>query len=104
MDSKKAPIKPTFNREDNPNFTVGVAQKVDLEPTDGTPPYKCDVSDGDLPDGLSFSSDGILSGTASKPNDDNPPTVFFRVTDSADEAGTRAYPVSVVAGASAKSY
>jgi large repetitive protein len=98
----KALVKPTFNTEDVPAFTAGVSRKVDLEPTGGTPPYKCDITDGDLPEGLSFSSEGVIYGTATRPNDDNPPTVFFRVTDSKNESGTRAYPVTVVAGASAK--
>jgi hypothetical protein len=90
--------KPTFNAEDVPAFTVGVAQTVDLEPTGGTGPYTCDVTQGDLPAGLRFGRDGKLSGTARTPNSDNPPTVWFRVTDSRDESGTRAYPISVVAG------
>jgi hypothetical protein len=87
---------PTFNLEGIPPFTVGVPQKVDLEPTSGKAPYKCDVSRGDLPDGLSFSSDGILSGTGRTANDSNPPTIWFRVTDSRGTQGTRAYQVIVV--------
>jgi hypothetical protein len=89
--------KPTFNAEDIPGFTVGVFQTIDLQPGGGTGPYKCDITKGDLPAGLSFSRDGKLSGTGQTPNDDNPPTVWFRVTDSADESGTRAYPISVMA-------
>ncbi|HEY5883884.1 MAG TPA: Ig domain-containing protein [Pyrinomonadaceae bacterium] len=89
------PIKPAFNAEAIPAFTVGAAQSVDLQPEGGTPPYKCDVTQGNLPAGLTFSSAGTLSGTAQTPNDDAPPTVWFRVTESFGLQGTRAYPVSV---------
>ena len=93
----KANPKPTFNLEDIPAFVVGVYQSVDLQPTDGTPPYTCKVTQGDLPKGLGFSSAGVLSGTGETPNDTNPPTVFFMVEDANAENGTRAYPVFVVA-------
>jgi hypothetical protein len=91
------PIKPTFNAEGVPAFKVGVYQVVDLEPTNGTPPYSCQVSQGNLPAGLSFSNEGKLSGTAQTPNDTNPPTVWFKVTDSLNASGTRAYTISVIA-------
>jgi len=92
-----APTKPTFNREDIPAFKVGVSQDVDLEPAGGTGPYSCAISNGNLPAGLRFSRDGKISGTAQTPNDNNPPTVWFKVTDSQNESGTRAYPVTVIA-------
>ncbi|HKO63184.1 MAG TPA: putative Ig domain-containing protein [Pyrinomonadaceae bacterium] len=90
------PIKPTFDAEDIPAFKVGEYKSVDLQPTGGTPPYSCDVTQGDLPAGLSFSKDGTLSGTAQRPNDPAPPTVWFRVTDSFGLQGTRAYPITVL--------
>jgi hypothetical protein len=92
--------KPTFNLEDIPAFTVGKNQTVDLQPTDGKPPYTCDISKGNLPAGLNFSKEGKLSGTATAPNDNNPPTVWFRVTDSLKASGTTAYEVTVIAGTS----
>lgn len=92
------PVKPTFNAEDIPAFTVDAAQSMDLQPEGGTPPYKCDVAQGDLPAGLTFSSAGTLSGTAHTPNDNAPPTVWFRVTDSYGLQGTRAYPITVMPG------
>lgn len=101
MSKEQGPPKPTFNAEDIPGFTVGVPQRVDLQPTSGTPPYVCEVAKGDLPAGLSFNSEGILSGTATTPNDDTPPTVWFQVTDSIGQEGQRAYPVTVVAATAA---
>jgi putative Ig domain-containing protein len=88
---------PTFNLESLPAFTVGVFQTVDLQPTGGNPPYKCEVSKGNLPAGLRFSSDGKLSGTATAANDTNPPTVWLKVTDSVNATGTTAYTVAVAA-------
>src|SRR5687768_9557069 len=102
MESNTDANKPNFEAEDIPNFTVGKSQEVDLQPGGGTPPYTCDVTQGDLPAGLTFSAEGTLSGVATKANDDNPPTVFFRVTDSRGAAGTTAYEVTVVAASSAK--
>jgi len=82
MASNTNATKPNFEAEDIPDFTVGKSQNVDLQPSGGTAPYKCDVTQGDLPAGLTFSADGKLSGVAAKPNENSPPTVFFRVTDS----------------------
>lgn len=96
MSATATPSKPTFGAEEIPAFTVGQAQTVDLEPTGGTPPYRCDITQGDLPAGLSFSTDGKLSGTARTANDGEPPTVWFRVTDSRNQSGTTAYPVNVL--------
>ena len=101
MSSNIKPLMPTFNAEYILPFTVGVYQRIDLEPTAGTPPYKCDISEGELPAGLSFSTDGKVLGTATTPNDSNPPTVWFRVTDAAGESGTRAYSVTVMAASTA---
>ena len=101
MSSNTNATKPNFEAEDIPDFTVGKSQDVDLQPSGGTAPYKCDVTQGELPAGLIFSAEGKLSGVATKANDNNPPTVF-RVTDSRGAAGTRAYDVSVVAASSAR--
>ena len=88
-------IKPTFEAEDIPAFTVGQYKSVDLQPSGGTAPYRCDVTKGDLPAGLSFGKKGTLRGTAQTPNDTAPPTVWFRVTDSFGLQGTRAYTITV---------
>lgn len=46
-----------------PQPQVGVAYTADLGATGGTPPYTFTVSAGALPNGLSLSSAGVLSGT-----------------------------------------
>ena len=98
MTSRTAPpSNPTFDAEAIPAFKVGVAQVVDLQPTGGTGPYSCGISNGNLPAGLRFSRDGKRSGTARTPNDNNPPTVWFKVTDSTNASGTRAYTITVTA-------
>ena len=97
MSSNTNADKPNFETESIPNFTVGKYGDVDLQPSGGTAPYQCSVTQGTLPAGLTFSADGKLSGVATTANDDNPPTVFFTVKDSTGASGTRAYPVSVAA-------
>ena len=53
---------PTITTTTLPNGTVGTAYNQTLI-ADGTAPITWSVTDGDLPDGLSLSEDGVLSGT-----------------------------------------
>ena len=53
---------PTITTTDLPNGTVGTAYNQELK-ADGTAPITWRITDGDLPDGLSLSEDGVLSGT-----------------------------------------
>ena len=53
---------PTITTTTLPNGTVGTAYNQTLI-ADGTAPITWKVTGGDLPDGLSLSEDGVLSGT-----------------------------------------
>ena len=52
-----------------PPGTVGVAYSHTFEATEGAAPYAWTLVDGVLPDGLSFSGSGVLSGTPSEEAD-----------------------------------
>ncbi|MBA4312779.1 MAG: hypothetical protein C0417_09135 [Chlorobiaceae bacterium] len=59
----------------------------------GTSPYSFTMISGNLPDGLTLSSDGIVSGTLSYAGTFN---FTINATDANDCSGTRAYTVSVL--------
>ncbi|MEA2031614.1 MAG: Ig domain-containing protein, partial [candidate division Zixibacteria bacterium] len=63
-----------------PDGEVGQSYSVNLEATDGTPPYVWDITDGSLPDGLNLDPEsGVLSGVPSKQGTFN---FTVRATDS----------------------
>ena len=64
-----------------PTFTVGTAQSFTFTACCGTPPYTYSIYSGTLPAGLSFSSSGTISGTATTAVDNN--IVCFKITDAA---------------------
>lgn len=68
-----------------PNGAVGVTYSQSLAAAAGTPPYTWALASGALPDGLSLSSDGVISGS---PTAANPFTFTVQVTDSASPAQT----------------
>jgi hypothetical protein len=84
----------TFITESLPDFTVGVAQQVELEVSGGTPPYSFTITQGTLPRGLTLGRRGRISGTARRPADT---TVFIKVKDAAGASLTQAFAVRVVA-------
>jgi hypothetical protein len=48
-----------------PEVEAGSAYQVTMEATGGAPPYRWTVVDGQLPDGLGMSIEGVVSGTSS---------------------------------------
>ncbi|MEK6280741.1 MAG: putative Ig domain-containing protein [Acidobacteriota bacterium] len=86
------PTTLTFITESIPQFTVGVFQHVPLEASGGAPPYTFEITQGSLPQGLTFDSAGNLSGTAKTPGTSTP---FFKLTDSAGDHLTQAMDVTV---------
>ncbi|HLJ47001.1 MAG TPA: putative Ig domain-containing protein [Bryobacteraceae bacterium] len=71
-------VPPVLNTTTLPSGTVGTAYSQTLSASSGTPPFSWSVSSGTLPDGLSLSSDGVLSGT---PTTAGSSTFTIRVTD-----------------------
>jgi hypothetical protein len=67
-----------------PSGTVTIAYSATLTASGGTAPYTWSVSSGALPQGLTLSSAGMLSGTPTAPGSS---TVTIQVTDSATPAG-----------------
>ena len=65
--------------------TVGIAYAQGLIATGGSPPYTWSLVNGSLPDGLSLSPSGMISGTASA---SGPSTFTVRVTDSSSASTT----------------
>ena len=84
----------TFITESIPQFTVGVFQEFVLEASGGTPPYTFEITQGTLPQGLTFNN-GTISGIAETPDTS---TVFFKLTDSAGDNLTQTMEVVVVVG------
>jgi putative Ig domain-containing protein len=91
----------TFITESIPQFTVGVFQEFALEASGGTPPYTFEITQGNLPQGLTFDTDGTISGT---PEVAGTFTPFFKLTDSAGDHLTQAMEVTVAAGETSKAY
>lgn len=81
-----------FLDESIPDATVGVPYSFQLQPCCGTAPYTFSIYSGSLPPGLSLSSGGLISGTATTATWT---TVFIRLTDSSNPSCSlvRAYTV-----------
>lgn len=75
-----------------PVFHVGVAQSYTLTPCCGTPPYTFSIYSGSMPPGLTFGSDGTISGT---PTTAGEYLVCFTVTDSAGCHVTKCFYIEV---------
>lgn len=78
-----------------PEALTGEAYAAMVEATGGVPPLTWAVSDGALPDGVTLASDGSLSGT---PTETGVFDVTLEVTDSEDNAQTRAFMLAVRSG------
>lgn len=59
--------------------SVGVAYSEQLVADGGTPPYTFSIENGSLPDGLTMSTEGLISGT---PTTEETQDINIRVTDS----------------------
>ncbi len=62
-----------------PEVEAGSAYQAVLQATGGTPPYRWSLVDGRLPDGLTLSVAGVISGT---PSGGSPTSVVVAATDS----------------------
>jgi len=70
-----------------PEARVGEGYQVVLVASGGTPPYSWSLAGGTLPDGLSFSSAGVLSGV---PGISVEVTLVFSVSDAAGRSASSA--------------
>ncbi|HJR07968.1 MAG TPA: Ig domain-containing protein [Pyrinomonadaceae bacterium] len=82
----------TFITESIPDGTVRAPYKFALQASGGKPPYSFKITQGNLPKGLKFSKDGIISGVPRAVDDT---TVFVKLTDSARATLTQAFVVRV---------
>lgn len=76
-----------------PSGIVGAAYQYTLTAVGGTPPYSWSTASGNLPAGLTLSSQGVLSGT---PTTAGSSTFFARVTDASSNIATVPLVVAVV--------
>ena len=91
----------TIQTDSLPSGRVGVSYQVRLQATGGTPPYRWEVAAGQLPQGLSLSSDGLLSGTPQTAGDYQ---VTIRVSDSAGGTATRTFTIRITAEVAGREY
>ena len=77
-----------------PDGTVGTAYSQQLAATGGAPPYTWSVTAGTLPDGLSLSSAGVLSGT---PTAAGNASFTVGVSDAGAGSASRALSVAIAA-------
>lgn len=80
----ETPAEPLLIGGSLPNATVGIRYSQSLMASGGVAPYTWDVTEGELPPGLTLSPEGILSGT---PTTIGNYTVTVRVTDSGPLVG-----------------
>lgn len=81
-----------------PSGTVNVPYNQSLSAEGGTAPYDFAVTVGSLPDGLSLTNEGELSGTPTAPGN---ASFTVTATSAEDCAGARAYVLSINAGSTA---
>lgn len=84
-----------------PSPTGGVAYSQSLNATGGQPPYSWTVAAGSLPNGLTLSSSGVISGTPASADwiFAYPFSAYLKVTDSAGATATRTLTLNVLAPA-----
>ncbi|HHY65621.1 MAG TPA: IPTL-CTERM sorting domain-containing protein, partial [Alicyclobacillus sp.] len=75
----------SINTQSLPNGTVGSDYAASLDASGGTSPYTWTVVNGSLPDGLTLSTDGTISGT---PTTADTVTFTVQATDSSDPPQT----------------
>ena len=75
-----------------PDGFLGTAYSQTLTVTGGTGPYTFSITSGALPNGLTLSSAGVISGT---PTTGGPFTFTVGVDDSAGNTGSRTYTVNI---------
>ncbi|MBI4548082.1 MAG: putative Ig domain-containing protein [Ignavibacteriae bacterium] len=75
-----------------PNGTVGIAYSQTLTASGGTSPHTFAVTGGSIPDGLTLSSSGVLSGT---PTTDNTFTFTVTATDAYGCTASQSYSITI---------
>jgi putative Ig domain-containing protein len=70
-----------------PPLNAGVEIRIPLHATGGVPPYHWSVASGDLPQGIMFTSDGLLVGRPAKPG-------TFAVTVTVTDSGQPAHSIN----------
>lgn len=84
----------TFQTESVGPFFVDQPANFQLEAVSGTEPYKFEITEGTLPEGLHFTSSGKIVGKPRQATD-IPPVIFVRVTDAAGCNLTQAFEINV---------
>lgn len=82
----------TYLTESISEFPINQPASFQLEACCGAPPYRYEIVDGMLPDGLHLNQNGKITG---KPRAIDDQTVFIRLTDSAGCSLTQAFVVRV---------
>ena len=82
----------TYQTEAIPVFFVDQHGEFQLEAVSGTPPYRFEVIDGVVPDGLQVKKDGRIKGT---PREETENLVFIRLSDAAGCNLTQAFYLTV---------
>lgn len=82
-----------------PNAAVGTAYSADVAASGAEPPYTFALASGSLPDGLSLSTDGRITGSATGPTGTSTFTVKVVDSEGPPEASTRQLSITVVRGA-----
>jgi hypothetical protein len=88
-----SPVDLVVTSSSLPNAIVGEAYSQSLSASGGSTPYTWKIVSGVLPNGLSFSSSGIISGTPTAAS--GPTAITFQVTDTTNSNAENAIPISV---------
>lgn len=91
VDPKPLPL--VLDSENLPDGMVGEVYEYKLIVSGGQEPYSFVVSSGSLPDGLSISSDGTITGT---PNKAGTFTFSIKVSDDKGETVTKEYTIIII--------
>jgi hypothetical protein len=83
----------TFITESLPGFTLNETKQVDIEVSGGTPPYSFEITQGELPESLTLSDEGRISGTVTESTGG---TVWIKVTDADGSTLTQAFDCQIV--------
>ena len=88
-----SPVDLVVTSSSLPNAIVGEAYSQSLSASGGSTPYTWKIVSGVLPNGLSFNSSGIISGTPTAAS--GPTAITFQVTDTTNSNAENAIPISV---------